>query len=118
MSELVEIAILAYRNGRYRDSIELFLQVTDSEPDNWLARLYLGMSYEKTGRVVDAHRLLKRMASECPDDHLRVKAENALPLVEAEMRKRFHKEPITQNNKKPSASSSDRDLLDEFVWVG
>jgi len=113
MSELTEIAILAFRNARYRDALELLLQVTDSEPDNWMARLYLGMTYEKAGRVVDAHRLLKRMSETCPDTHLRNKAENALPLIEAEMRRRFQKEPLTVNNNKPASKD-----LDDIVWVG
>ena len=116
MSELVEIAILAYRNGRYRDAIELLLQVCDSDPKDWLSRLYLGMSYEKTGRVTDAHRLLKRIASECPDLHVRDKAENALPLVEAEMRRRFEKQPLTGQTKKPNSSSVHSN--DDIVWVG
>jgi predicted Zn-dependent protease len=120
MSELVEIAILAYRNNRFRDAIEMLLQVTDAEPSNWMARLYLGMSYEKAGRVVDAHRCLKRITADCPDDHIRSKAENALPLIEAEMRRRFQKEPLAQSNtiaKKTSSRDRDRDL-DDLVWVG
>jgi cytochrome c-type biogenesis protein CcmH/NrfG len=112
-SELVEVAILAYRNGRYRDSIELLLQVTDSEGDAWMARLYLGMAYEKTGRVADAHRLFKRMVTDCPDDHIRQKAENALPLVEAEMRRRFQKETVAP--KKPGVIAGDNN--EEIVWV-
>lgn len=112
-SELVEVAILAYRNGRYRDAIELLLQVTDAEQGNWLARLYLGMAYEKTGRVADAHRLFKRMVTDCPDEHIRDKAENALPLVEAEMRRRFQKE---QMPKKKSANDDDFGG-DDLIWV-
>jgi Flp pilus assembly protein TadD len=108
-SELVEVAILAYRNARYRDAIELLLQVTDAEGDNWLARLYLGMSYHRNGRVADAARLFKRMVTDCPDQHIRSKAEHALPLVEAEMRRRFQTETATQK------TSSDES--DEIVWV-
>jgi cytochrome c-type biogenesis protein CcmH/NrfG len=116
MSELIEIAILAYRNARYRDAIELFLQVCDSNPNDWLSRLYLGMAYEKTGRVADAHRLLKRIASDCPDHTVRDKAENALPLVEAEMRRRFEKQPATGQNKKPTSRGVQDN--DDIVWVG
>lgn len=112
-SELVEVAILAYRNGRYRDAIELLLQVTDTEGDAWMARLYLGMAYEKTGRVADAHRLFKRMVTDCPDDHIRQKAENALPLVEAEMRRRFQKENITTSNQKPNSG----EISEDIIWV-
>ena len=116
MSELTEIAILAYRNARYRDAIELLLQVTDSEPNNWMARLYLGMSYEKTGRVSDAHRLFKRMATDCPDDHIRAKAESALPLVEAEMRRRFQKDTIVATTKRSSSNDPFKD--DDVAWIG
>jgi tetratricopeptide (TPR) repeat protein len=108
MNELVEIAIVAYRAGRYRDAIELLLQVTGEEPDNWLARLYLGMCYERAGRITDAHRLFKRLAEECPDHHVRQKANNCLPLVEAEMLRRFKKE-------RTSAPAADD--ADDIVWI-
>ncbi len=111
MNELTEIAILAYRNARYRDAIELLLQVTDSESGNWLARMYLAMSYEKSGRITDAHRLFKRVAAACPDELLRTKAENALPLIEAEMRRRFQKDTVV--SKKNSNVSDD----EELHWV-
>lgn len=112
MSELVEVAILAYRNGRYRDAIELLLQETDNAGDNWMARLYLGMSYEKVGRVADAHRLFKRMVTDCPDSHIRSKAESALPLVEAEMRRRFQKEPLQGKTTASKAAEND-----DIVWI-
>jgi hypothetical protein len=114
MSELTEIAILAYRNGRYKDAVDLLLQVTDADSSNWMAKLYLGMSYEKSGRAVEAHRLFKRMSQECPDEHLRTKAENALPLVEAEMRRRFVKEPLQA----PAKTSKSTTYNDDVVWVG
>ncbi len=114
MSELIEVAILAYRNGRYRDAIELLLQETDTPGDNWMARLYLGMSYEKVGRVADAHRLFKRMVTDCPDQHIRSKAENALPLVEAEMRRRFQKEPLQPKQAQDKRSSQEEE---EIVWI-
>jgi tetratricopeptide (TPR) repeat protein len=86
MSELVEVAILAYRNGRYRDAIELLLQVTSSDAQNWLAALYLAMAYEKHGRTADAYRMYKLVASESPDRELRATANNALPPLEAELK--------------------------------
>jgi tetratricopeptide (TPR) repeat protein len=110
MNELVEIAIAAYRAGRYRDAIELLLQVTDHCAQHWLAHLYLGMCYEKCGRISDAHRLFKRLAEECADEHIRQKAGNALPLVEAEMRHRFKKQPPT----KPAPNA---DLDEDVVWI-
>ena len=115
MSELVEIAILAYRNARYRDAIELLLQVTDTDAGNWMARMYLGMSYEKTGRIADAHRMFKRITAQCTDEHIRAKAETALPLLEAEMRRRFQKESIPTAQKKNGTSNTS---YDDMVWLG
>lgn len=93
MTELVEIAILAFRGGRYRDAIELLLQAIDIEKNNWMALLYLGMSYQKAGRTSDAHRVFKHLAVICPDDHIRYKAQSTMPLLDAELRRRFQKEP-------------------------
>jgi tetratricopeptide (TPR) repeat protein len=89
MSDLVEIAILAYRNGRFRDAIELLVQVQEHEKDNWLAKLYLAICYEKAGRVSDAHRIYEKIVAQCTDNHITLKARKALPLVEAEMTRRF-----------------------------
>jgi hypothetical protein len=107
MNELLEIAINAYRNGRYTQAIELLLQIVDADGQLWMARLYLSMSYQKTGRVADAHRSFKRLAAQCTDATIRIKAENALPLVEAEMRRRFAKEALV----------SQGDESDDLVWV-
>jgi hypothetical protein len=107
MNELLEIAINAYRNGRYAQAIELLLQIVDADGSLWMARLYLSMSYQKTGRVADAHRSFKRLAEQCTDAVIRIKAENALPLVEAEMRRRFAKEALV----------SQGDESDDLVWV-
>jgi cytochrome c-type biogenesis protein CcmH/NrfG len=116
MSELVEIAILAYRNNRFRDAIELLVQVIDEEPSNWMARMYLGMSYEKAGRAIDAHRLFKRLSGECPDDHIRAKANGSLPLLEAEMRRRFQKEQIAAGVGRKNKDKTSYN--DDIVWVG
>ena len=112
--ELSEVAILAYRNGRYTDAIELFTSVLDVNPGNWMARLYLGMSYEKTNRCTDAQRIFRRIATECPDEDLKVKAEGCLPLVEAEMRRKFAKD-------KPAKPQERKQLYpgyEEIAWIG
>jgi cytochrome c-type biogenesis protein CcmH/NrfG len=92
MTDLAEIAYLAYRNGNYRDAIELLLQVTDIDAGNWLARLYLGFAYQKQGRPADAHRLLTKVLKDCPDADVLAKVREALPFLEAEMQKRFNRE--------------------------
>lgn len=105
MRQLVDIAILAYRNGRYREAIELLIQVADADADSWLAKLYLAKSYEDSGRMSDAHRVFEHIANVCPDEHLRLKAGNSLPGVQAEMRSRFCRE--TQANQKANTDQDD-----------
>jgi cytochrome c-type biogenesis protein CcmH/NrfG len=92
MSDIAEIAFLAYRNKKYRDSLELFIQVVDAEPANQLARLYLGMSYYNLGRVADAHRLFSRMVHDCYDMDVHKRVLDLMPALEAEMHQSFDKE--------------------------
>lgn len=114
MKELVEIAIAAYRARRYQDAIELLVQATDLDAHNYGAKLYLVMAYERAGRIVDAHRLLKRMVVDCPDEQIRKKAESWLPSLDAEMRRRFNKPPLKQN----IATNNNAQDSDDIVWVG
>ena len=116
MKELVEVAIMAYRAGRYRDAIELLLQATDVDPRNFMAGLYLAMSYHKAGRVGDSFRLMKRISVECPDEHLRLKAQQALPQIEAEMQRRFTKNPIKLTGTLPKTITNTEP--EDIVWVG
>src|SRR6185437_7533311 len=104
MQDLAEIALLAFRNAKYRDAIELLLQVTDREPNNWMARLYLGLSYQRLGRIADAHRLFRRMLYECTDQLILQKVKSELPVIEAEM---THKFSSTESSKKEKASAND-----------
>ena len=89
MCKLLDIAIFAYRNERYADAVRWLLDIIDNDQENWIARLYLGMAYERSGQVANAERLLRRMANDCPDISLKRKATTALVLVEAEMRRSF-----------------------------
>jgi hypothetical protein len=86
-------AIIAYRNGQYREAMEMLSQLTDSDSIQWLSRFFLGMSYEKCGRLNEAHRLFKRISIECPNADLREKAEDSVPVIEEEMRRRFKIDP-------------------------
>ena len=82
MDELLGIAILAYRTGKYGDAIDLLNQVADREPRNWLAKLYLGMSYQRCGKISNACRVFADMSTNCTNEHLRNQAKNALYLIE------------------------------------
>jgi hypothetical protein len=115
--EVFDIAVLAYRNGNYHDSLNLMLQVTDTEPNDWLARLYVGMIYQKLGRIPDSQRCLKRLVTECNDAHIKEKATGCLQAVESLMQSKFSKE-----NFKPAAkiqpAPKHKDDYDDIVWVG
>ncbi|HEY9792939.1 MAG TPA: hypothetical protein V6D22_21235 [Candidatus Obscuribacterales bacterium] len=98
MNELVSVAILAHRNDRHEDAIELLLQIVQNERENWLAWFYLAMSYGKVGKMAHAHRIFRVVRESCPDESLRMKAQLAVPALEAEMRERV----ASQETKKPA----------------
>jgi TolA-binding protein len=83
MKEVMSIAVLAYRSGKYKDAIELLLQTVQEERENWLAWFYLGMSYGNSGQAENAHKIFKIVAASCPDEHLRIQAKAALPALQA-----------------------------------
>lgn len=91
MSELVEIAILAYRNGRYSEAVELLEQAIVHNSKNWIARLYLSMSYQKLNRMADAYRHLDTIVLECDDPVVREKAQQTLQLLESMSQRPRHK---------------------------
>jgi thioredoxin-like negative regulator of GroEL len=92
MNEILEIAILAYRAGRYPDAVELLQHITDADASNAAARLYLGMAYQKLGKIGDAQRLFQRLSTHCNDETVRRKAQYALPLVEAQLKREYDNE--------------------------
>ena len=74
IGELTEVAILAYRAGRYSDAIELLQQASDNDRTNWFALLYLGMAFEKTDRLAESFAQFKCIAEECSEPQIRQKA--------------------------------------------
>jgi len=116
--EVFDIAVLAFRNGNYQDSLNLMLQVTDTEPSDWMARLYVGMIYQKLGRIPDAHRCLKRIVNESTDAHVKERASGCLLVVENAMVAKFSKEnfkPAQNIIQPPPKHKGD---YDDIVWVG
>ena len=89
MCKLLDIAISAYRNQRYTEAIFLLVEVSADDPNNWLARLYLGMAYEKMGLLVGTDHLFNSLIEECPDPDIRQQAQASLAFVDAEVRRRF-----------------------------
>lgn len=104
MDDLVQVALLAYRHGRYSDAVELLLTVVDADPNNWLAKLYLATAYGKDGRLTDSQRLFKRMTIDCPEPSLRIKAEDGLRIIEQQMKEAFRR-PARERAEEPVAAS-------------
>jgi tetratricopeptide (TPR) repeat protein len=81
MQELLNLAVKAYRNGKYEHAIELLKQIVDDDKQNWLAWFYLGMANLKGGKSEEAYRIMRVVAAMCPIDQLRGTAAAVLPQV-------------------------------------
>jgi predicted Zn-dependent protease len=98
MDELLGIAILAYRSGRYSDAIDVLSQIEKRQPTNWLAKMYLGITYQRAGQLSDAHRVFSDLTVQCTQEHLVQQAKNALAVIEANEKAR-NGSPRTTRNK-------------------
>ena len=67
-------ALRMYREGDYRRAITHLIDVLDTEPNNWQARLMLGASYYKTGEYAAAQRVFRFLYEKCPEEELKRKA--------------------------------------------
>ena len=108
MEELLGIAILAYRSSRYWDAIELLMQIEERDPKNWLAKLYLGICYQRCGHLTTACRTFQALFEDCPDAHLAQQAKQALMLLENSKTKSSKAEP-------PTLAGRQRLLSDDFI---
>jgi hypothetical protein len=91
MSDLVEIAVLAFRNARYVEAADVLEQALVQKPDNWVARLYLAMAYRKLDRLADTWRNLEKIAAECPESEIVERAEQMLLQLKSEFQQSFGK---------------------------
>jgi len=78
-------AFKAFSESDFNRAAELLLQVLDAEPEDWLARLYLGVCYHKTGQLFACQRALRFVADSCPDADMKGKAVQALEIVDKQM---------------------------------
>jgi tetratricopeptide (TPR) repeat protein len=95
MNELLSVAVLAHRNGRHQDAVDLLLQILQVEKQDWLAWFYLAMAYGKLGNSKNAIRIFEVIINTCPDQALCNKAKMAVPALEAELRKEV-KTPVAR----------------------
>jgi hypothetical protein len=72
---MTEDGILAYETRNYKAAIELLLKVTDKQSDNWVAKLYLGLAYSKSGDQLLARSIFRFLISRCPNTDIKARAE-------------------------------------------
>ncbi|HEY9792746.1 MAG TPA: tetratricopeptide repeat protein [Candidatus Obscuribacterales bacterium] len=99
MAEITDLGVLAYRNGRYVDAINLLLCATKDNPKHWIAWMYLGQAYDKRNMVPQAVRVFTHLVVECPDQYVQNKAEAHLLRLEALMVAQFGEQAPWQTAK-------------------
>jgi len=86
-------AFQAYQKGDFKKAAEYLLDIIDREPQNWMARLYLGVCYSKTDQMFAAQRAFRYVYDNCQDKELKHKALTALHAVTAEIQGTSKKAP-------------------------
>jgi pSer/pThr/pTyr-binding forkhead associated (FHA) protein len=76
--KLRDEGITFYELKNYEMAVERLLRVTDKQPQNWLAKLYLGLSYLKRGDQLMARPLLRFLIASCPDREIKSRAQAAI----------------------------------------
>lgn len=85
-------ACKAYEEGNFPQAMEYLLQILDMEPQNWLARFYLAVCYEKTGQAFAATRAFRFLYDNCKDDELRKKALFCMQRINGDIQKAAHED--------------------------
>jgi hypothetical protein len=122
---VVETGVNAYQLNDYKKAIDILLGVIDQDPRNWRGKLYLAMSYFRSGEMFLANQHFRFLRDNCTDAEIRQKAETALramsglattamPQMTCEMRKPV----VVAVPSKPAApAESDSDEDPDIVWV-
>ena len=75
---LLEVGMNMYQLGDYNQAVEYLKQGLQKRPEDWTSRLYLAMSYYRTGRLALSRVEFRRILDGCMDRELRLKAATAL----------------------------------------
>jgi thioredoxin-like negative regulator of GroEL len=81
-------ALELYQNRQFQQAIEPLLDVLDTEPKNWDARLMLAACYYKTDQFAAAERAFRLITEQSRDLELRSKARHGLQVISAKRSKR------------------------------
>lgn len=120
---VVETGVNAYQLNDYKKAIEILLGVIDQEPRNWRGKLYLAMSYFRSGELFLANQHFRFLRDNCTDPEIRNKAETALRamggLVTAmpQMTCEIKKPVLAAVPNKPAATAVESDEEPDIVWV-
>ncbi len=84
----VSVALKAldlYRNREYKQAISTLVEILDTEPNNWQARLMLAVCYYKTDQFPTAHRTFRYIYEKCQQIDLKRKAFEAMQASNLKM---------------------------------
>ncbi len=73
-------ALNLYRDREYKAAIPTLVQILDSEPNNWQARMMLAACYYKTDQFATAHRTFRYIYEKCPQIDLKRKSFEAMQV--------------------------------------
>ena len=86
-------ACKAYEAKDYNLAMKYLIEILDVEPDNWLARFYLAVCYQKTNQTFAAQRAFRFLYDKCTDEDLRKKAMYCMQQVTGQIQKPDSKDP-------------------------
>src|SRR5437870_2306191 len=78
-------ACRAFENGDYKSAREALLIILDAEPNNWLARFYLAVCYQKTGQIFAAQRAFRYLYDNSGDEELKKKSQQCMLQLNAQL---------------------------------
>ena len=84
-SKLALKACSDFKQGDYAEAMIALIEILDAEPNNWPARLYLGVCYFKTGQSLGAIRAFRFVYDNCTNSELKRKACLALQAATSEV---------------------------------
>jgi len=86
-------ALNSYRSGGYREASLALLEVLDTEPQNWDARLMLGACYYKLGQYFAAQCAFRVVCELSTDSAMRTKGREGILASNQRMGKRVEAPP-------------------------
>jgi len=110
----VNAGVLAYRNRDFKNAIEYLQKAAELDPENWRAKLYLGMSYYHSEDVLLATNEFRFLTQHCSDQDIRDKAETALAALKAQSN--IGMPEMTQSFKKPTLAPR-REAGESMEWI-